>query len=59
MDCSQLRALNLAVLENHVRNNPKIIIGELTTEDLELVRQRIISSEILKGKVKRKLGFYD
>ncbi|PWJ59466.1 hypothetical protein CLV98_102300 [Dyadobacter jejuensis] len=59
VDCSQLKELISSELELHVKNNPKIIIGQLSTADLETLRNRIRDSEILKGKTKRRLGFFD
>lgn len=59
VDCSKLRPIPLDELEQAIENRPEIVIGRLSDEDLNLVRTQIVNSTTIKGKLKKRYGFYD
>jgi hypothetical protein len=58
VDCSKLIHRDKIEIETAIKNDPNIVKGELNEEDLNLYRNTIINAETIKGKIKKKYGFY-
>lgn len=59
VDCTKLRPISSIEINEAIRKRPEIIIGKLSDEDLNLVRNQIIHSSTIKGKLKKKYGFFE
>lgn len=58
VDCSKLFIRSKAEIFQAVIKRPESIIGHLSDEDLSAIRSKIISAKTIKGKDKKKFGFY-
>ncbi|GGM95079.1 hypothetical protein GCM10010967_30580 [Dyadobacter beijingensis] len=58
VDCSKLKIIEREELCEIIRNRPAVVIGHLSVSDLELVRRQIVHSPTIKGKIKKRYGFY-
>jgi len=58
IDCSKLIERERNEIENTVKNRPHAVIGTISDEDQEIIRKTLISSPTIKGKKKKKFGFY-
>lgn len=58
IDCSKLIERERNEIENAVKNRPHAVIGTISEEDQEIIRKTLISSPTIKGKKKKKFGFY-
>jgi len=58
VDCSKLYIKEHPDLFKELTNKPDALIGVLSDEDLLNVRNKVISSPKIKGKDKKKYGFY-
>ena len=59
VDCSKLKIIERAELCAIIQNRPAIIIGKLDQQDFEIIRRQLICSKTIKGKIKKRYGFYD
>ncbi|MET7258021.1 hypothetical protein [Dyadobacter fermentans] len=59
VDCSKLKIIERAELCAIIQNRPTIVIGKLDQQDFEMVRRQITCSTTIKGKIKKRYGFYD
>lgn len=58
VDCSELVIRDKKEIEEVIKNRPGIVIGKLCDSDLSAIRSEIINSPKIKGKDKKKYGFY-
>jgi hypothetical protein len=58
VDCSTLYIKQYPTILSECTNKPNVLIGTLSEEDLNIVKKKIISSPKIKGKEKKKYGFY-
>lgn len=58
VDCSKLFIRSKAEIFQAVIKRPEAIIGHLSDDDLSAIRSKIISAKTIKGKDKKKFGFY-
>ncbi|MHA8057172.1 hypothetical protein [Aquirufa nivalisilvae] len=58
IDCSKLVERGYSEIENILFNKPDAIIGTLSEEDYFIIKSALISSKGIKGKHKKKFGFY-
>ncbi len=58
VDCSQLITRDRAEIHYALMQRPEAFIGLLSENDLQTINGKILSSEKIKGKVKKKFGFY-
>jgi len=58
VDCSRLVPREKREIEKAIQNRPDVVIGELSTADFQLIRKTIISAHTIKGKHKKKFGFF-
>ena len=58
IDCSDLKIKDNNELFGIVKNRPSAVIGKVSDEDFELIKNTIINSRTIKGKHKKKYGFY-
>lgn len=59
VDCSKLKIIDRCELCKIIQNRPTIIIGKLNESDFELVRRQIACSTTIKGKIKKRYGFFE
>ena len=59
LDCSRLVFKNFDEIYRAVADNPGAFLGEVSQEDWKLIKQIVVDSPTIKGKVKKKYGFYD
>lgn len=59
VDCSKLKIIDRCELCEIIQNRPTIIIGKLNESDFELVRRQIACSTTIKGKIKKRYGFFE
>lgn len=59
IDCSKLIFWTLGELQEIVKNRPSVLIGKVNDDDFDLIRNQIIHSPTIKGKIKNKYGFYE
>ena len=58
VDCSKIVPRERSEIETAIQNRPDVVIGTLSTVDLQLIRKTIISAPTIKGKHKKKFGFF-
>ncbi|NEX14054.1 MAG: hypothetical protein C1941_05095 [Prosthecochloris sp.] len=58
VDSSRLITRDRDEIEKAIQNRPDVVIGEVSIEDFQLIRKTIISAPTIKGKYKKKFGFY-
>ncbi len=58
VDCSKITPRDHNEIESAIKLKPEAIIGKLSHEDLEVIKQKISTSPTIKGKHKKKFGFY-
>jgi hypothetical protein len=59
VDCSKLKIIDCSELAEIIQNRPSVIIGSVSDDDLDLIKTQIIHSSTIKGKIKKRYGFYD
>ncbi|ARN78490.1 hypothetical protein BST97_11105 [Nonlabens spongiae] len=59
VDCSNLRQEQIYDLELELNSNLDAYVGDVTQTFLETLRNAIKHSNTIKGKLKKKFGFYD
>lgn len=59
VDCSKLKIIERAELCTIIQNRPAVVIGKLDHQDFEVIRRQITCSPTIKGKIKKRYGFYD
>lgn len=59
VDCSKLKIIERAELCTIIQNRPTVVIGKLAETDFEVVRRQITCSTTIKGKIKKRYGFYN
>lgn len=59
VDCSKLIIKDRGEIEEIILNRPKAVIAELEKEQIEYLRNIIKNSTTIKGKLKKRFGFYD
>ena len=59
VDCSKLKIIERAELCAIIQNRPAVVIGKLGQQDFEIVRRQVACSTTIKGKIKKRYGFYD
>lgn len=59
VDCSKLKIIERAELCAIIQNRPAVVIGRLDQQDFEMVRRQLCCSTTIKGKIKKRYGFYD
>lgn len=59
VDCSQLQERNREHIYQNILNSPGAFVGTLKPEQLVTIKNRVISAKTIKGKIKKKFGFYD
>ena len=60
VDCSSLHhPFEIKVLEREIDEDPDIVIGTVDKNDLNLIIDTLKNSDIIKGKFKKRFGFYD
>lgn len=58
VDCTQLVMIDKAMVERAVAKSPSRVIGWVSNFDFEVIKNYILSSPTIKGKHKKKFGFY-
>lgn len=58
VNCSEFTVRTISLIEAAVRARPEAVIGDVSPEDWELIKQKIIDSPTIKGKHKKAYGFY-
>lgn len=58
VDCSQIAPRNYSEIAEAIENRPESIIGNVSQADLEEINEKIISAPTIKGKIKKRFGFY-
>jgi hypothetical protein len=58
VDCSKLIIRDRKFLYNAIKKRPEAIIGKLSDEDLLKIKEIIKNAPTIKGKHKKKFGFY-
>ncbi len=59
VDCSKLIFRTTAEIQAAINNRPDAVLGELSSIDLRILVNKVINSITIKGKQKRKYGFFD
>jgi hypothetical protein len=59
VDCSGYHPMDISELNEKIDSNPTIIIGEVDKTDLDLIMYTLVNSDFIKGKYKKKFGFYE
>ncbi len=59
VDCTELHPIPTKKIQDSINSNPEICIGKLNKEDLDRVIKKLIDSELIKGKYKRKIGLFE
>jgi len=59
VDCTELHKMEIQPIEDSINAKPEICIGSLNKEDLDLIMKKLIDSDFIKGKYKKKCGFFD
>lgn len=59
IDCSKLVPKDYYEIESAVKERPEAILGKVCPEDWQLIKDTILHSTTIKGKHKKKFGFYD
>lgn len=58
VDCSQLQERNRERIYQDILNSPEAFVGTLNSEQLSTIRNQVINAKTIKGKIKKKFGFY-
>lgn len=58
-DCSSLFELDINSVESIIKEDPIRVLGEVSDEDMRLIREKVTQSPKIKGKVLKRLGFYN
>ncbi|TVQ16378.1 MAG: hypothetical protein EA361_04235 [Bacteroidetes bacterium] len=58
VDCSQIKPRTYTEISEAIENRPEIIIGNVSQVDFDQIKEKIISAPTIKGKTKKKFGFY-
>lgn len=58
IDCSKLVPRKYSEIARAVTVKPEAILGKVSPEDWQLIKDTIINSTTIKGKYKKKFGFY-
>lgn len=58
-DCAHLYYKEVDEISSSISKHPDCIIGQLADEDLKIIKGVLRESTTIKGKVKKKFGFYD
>ena len=59
IDCSKLVQRDYSEIERAVIAKPDAVLGKVCPEDWQLIKETIIHSTTIKGKYKKKFGFYN
>lgn len=59
VDCSKLKIIDRDELYAIIQNRPEVIIGRIDQQDFEIIKRQITCSPTIKGKIKKRYGFYD
>lgn len=59
VDCSKLIFRTTAEIQTAIKNRPDAVLGELSSTDLRVLVSKVKDSITIKGKHKRKYGFFD
>ncbi len=59
VDCSKLMIKDRGEIEEIIANRPRAVIAELEKVQIEYLRDIIKNSTTIKGKLKKRFGFYD
>lgn len=58
VDCTQLVMIEKAKVQRAVAKSPSCVIGWISNFDYEIIKNYILSAPTIKGKHKKKFGFY-
>lgn len=58
IDCTKMIERNKSEFDNILKNRPEAVVYHLKDEQLEFFREIIIEVPTIKGKIKKKFGFY-
>jgi|SRR5690554_1068016 len=58
VDCTQLIMIDKALVQKAVAKSPSRVIGWISNFDFEFIKSYILSAPTIKGKYKKKFGFY-
>ncbi len=59
IDCSDLIIRDISEIQIIIQNRPAAVIGNVSGEDLSLIRQTLNWAHTIKGKTKKKFGLFD
>lgn len=59
VDCANLVMRDYEEMLNSVKKRPEACLGSVSANDLNLISRKIIESPSIKGKYKKKFGFFD
>lgn len=59
VDCAHLKELDAHEIEQKIKDKPEAKLGELCDEDWEKIRTTLRGASTIKGKIKKKFGFFD
>lgn len=59
VDCSKLMMKDRAEIEQIISNRPEAFVDDLSEDQIKYFREIIRKSTTIKGKLKKKFGFYD
>lgn len=59
LDCSKLSPKEYEMIAEAVKNKPESVLGTVSEADWARIKESIINSPTIKGKYKKKFGFFD
>ncbi len=59
VDCSDILPKEVQEIQHAMKNKPEIVIGEISEEDLKIIIDTILRSPKIRGKHKKRYGFFD
>ncbi|MGE5944071.1 MAG: hypothetical protein ACM31G_07005 [Flavobacteriales bacterium] len=59
VDCTELHPIPINEIMNKFNDKPEICIGQLSKTDLDIVMKKLLDSDVIKGKYKKKIGLFD
>ncbi len=58
VDCSKLYFKDYSIINGTAKENPQIIIGQVSDNDMRLITETLANAITIKGKYKKKYGIY-
>jgi hypothetical protein len=58
VDCSKIYPMEVKDIEDVIKKDPRVVLGKLQNEDIELILDTIRNAATIKGKIKKKYGLF-